>query len=125
MGVLGLYNKFMEKWERLKEKLRKFAEERDWEKYHSPKNLAISIAVEVGELLEHFQWISEDESRNLPDEKKSDIAEEMADVFLYLTMLADKLGINLFEAAFRKIEKNEEKYPAEKVRGSSKKYTEY
>ena len=105
-------------------KLRKFAEERDWDQFHSPKNLASALSVEAAELLEHFQWLTEEQSRALPDEKKVAISEELADVFLYLLNLSDKLGTDLIEAANRKIQINAAKYPIDRAKGSMKKYTE-
>ncbi len=98
-----------------------FAREREWERFHSPKNLAMALAVEAAELLEHFQWLTEQESRHLGSERIREIEEEAADVQIYLLMLADKLGIDLITAAEAKIEKNRSKYPAEQVRGSAAK----
>ncbi len=111
--------------EELRNALQRFAAARDWDQFHSPKNLAIALAVEAAELLEHFQWISEAESAALNPDQHAKVREEVADVFLYLVRLADKLGIDLMSAAADKIEQNSAKYPTEKVRGSSKKYTEY
>lgn len=109
----------------LAKKLRDFAKERDWQKFHTPKNLAMALSVEVAELVENFQWLTADQSAQ-PDEKKlKDIADEIGDTLIYLVMLADKLGIDPLEAARAKIEKNRAKYPAGKVRGKSDKYTEY
>jgi NTP pyrophosphatase (non-canonical NTP hydrolase) len=85
----------------------------------------MALAGEVGELLEHFQWLTEDQSSNLPKNKLGEVEEEMADIFIYLIRLSDQLQIDLLSAVEKKILKNEEKYPADKVRGSSKKYTEY
>lgn len=104
--------------------LRQFAEERDWGQFHSPKNLACALSVEASELLEHFQWLTEEQSRSLPDDRKEAVGEELADVLLYLLNLADKLGIDLAQAAWRKIDINRKKYPADRSRGSIKKYTE-
>ena len=109
----------------LRDKLRKFVAERDWDQYHSPKNLAMALSVEAAELVEHFQWLTEDQSRRLPAEKLEAVRDEMADVLVYLVRLADKLDVDLLEAAARKIEKNALKYPADKVRGSMKKYSDY
>ncbi len=109
----------------LQERLRAFAEERDWEQFHSPKNLASALSVEAAELLEHFQWLDSEASQNLSVEKKQEVAEEMADVLNYLLRLSDVLQIDLEEAIENKMELNGAKYPADKVRGSSKKYTEY
>ena len=83
----------------LRDALRKFAEERDWDQYHSPKNLASALSVEAAELLERFQWLTEDQSRKLPPEELQKVREEMADVLNYLVRLADKLDVNLLEAA--------------------------
>ncbi len=109
----------------LRDQLRLFTAERDWQPYHSPKNLSMALSAEVGELLEHFQWLTEEESRNLVPETLREVELEMADVLLYLVCLADKLGVDLAQVAARKIELNARKYPAEQVRGSAKKYTEY
>lgn len=106
-------------------KLREFAAKRDWDKYHSPKNLSMALAAEAGELLEHFQWMSEQQSRSIEAKHLVRIEEEIADIQLYLIRLADQLGVNIIEAAHRKIDINEAKYPADKVRGSSRKYTDY
>lgn len=109
----------------LKARLQRFADERDWEQFHSPKNLVMALSVEVGELVEHFQWISEEASASLPDAKRREVAEEIADVQIYLVRLADKLGIDILEAAEAKIQSNAQKYPASRVKGSPKKYTDY
>lgn len=111
--------------EELRNALREFAAARDWDQFHSPKNLAIALSVEAAELLEHFQWTPEAESTTLNRDQHAKVREEVADVFLYLVRLADKLGIDLMSAAADKIKLNSAKYPIEKVRGSSKKYTEY
>lgn len=102
-------------------RLAEFARERDWDQFHSPKNLAMALAGEVGELLEHFQWLSEAQSQALPADVKDAVALEMADVLLYLVRLGDRLGIDLAAAADRKIALNARKYPADLVRGSSRK----
>lgn len=111
--------------ERLKARLRRFAAERDWERFHSPKNLAMALAAEAGELLELFQWLTEDESASLDEKKRREVRLELADVFIYLLRLADRLDIDLLEAAAEKIELNDAKYPADRVRGDARKYTEY
>lgn len=98
-----------------------FAKERDWEKFHSPKNLAMALSVEAAELLEHFQWLTESESNRLDSTKLSEITEEAADVQIYLLMLADKMGIDLTRAVEDKIEKNRARYPVDEVRGTAKK----
>jgi len=111
--------------EALQQRLREFARERDWDQFHSPKNLAMALIAESAELVEHFQWLTEAQSTQLPDEKLREVEQELADVFLYLLRLADKLNVDLLAAAAHKIDLNARKYPADKVRGSSKKYTEY
>lgn len=108
----------------LRDRLRKFAAERDWDQFHSPKNLAMALSVETAELMEHFQWLSDADSRSVTAEKKDKIREEVADVLLYLIRLADKLEIDLATAAEEKMEINASKYPIAKSRGSSKKYTD-
>jgi dCTP diphosphatase len=110
--------------EQLRDAVRAFAAERDWDQFHSPKNLAMALNVEAGELLEHFQWLSEQASGALPPQQLSEVAAEMADVFIYLVRLADKLDVDLLHAAKVKIALNAQKYPADKVRGSSRKYRE-
>lgn len=109
----------------LRDKLRAFAEARDWDQFHSPKNLNMALMVEVAELMEHFQWLTEEQSRDLAAEKKAVVAEELADILLYLVRLSDKLDVDLLQAALLKLEKNAAKYPADKVRGSAKKYSDY
>jgi dCTP diphosphatase len=109
----------------LRDKLRAFAEARDWDQFHSPKNLSMALMVEVAELMEHFQWLTEAQSFDLAAENKSAVSEELADILLYLVRLSDKLEVDLLEAALHKLEKNAVKYPAELVRGSAKKYSEY
>jgi len=114
-----------ESLEQLAERLRQFADERDWEQFHSPKNLSMALLVEVAEIAEHFQWLTEQQSRDLATAKKEEVAHELADALIYLVRLADQLGIELLEAAGRKLALNEVRYPAERVRGSPKKYSEY
>ncbi len=109
----------------LRDRLRAFADERDWNQFHTPKNLAMALMVEAAELLEHFQWLTPDQSCSLSAKNMAEVEEELADVLLYLVRIADKLGVDLNEAALRKIEKNALKYPANIVRGSAKKYNEY
>jgi NTP pyrophosphatase (non-canonical NTP hydrolase) len=110
--------------ERLAARLRSFAAERDWDQFHSPKNLAGALAVEAGEVLECFQWLSEKDSMRLDAERREGVALELADVLLYLIRLADKLGVDLIQAADRKMAINARKYPPDRFRGSSRKYTE-
>src|SRR5262245_34636963 len=104
--------------------LRHFAAGRDWDQFHTPKNRTSALAVEAAELLERFQWLTEDQSRRLPPEELAKVREEMADVLNYLVRLADKLDVNLLEAARDKIKVNELKYPVEKSRGTARKYSE-
>lgn len=106
----------------LTQALRDFAKARDWEQFHSPKNLAAALSVEAAELLEHFQWLTEEQSRTLPGLAKADVGAEAADVLLYLLQLCDKLQIDLIAAARQKLIRNAEKYPVERALGSSKKY---
>lgn len=115
----------MHELDQLKLQLRQFAVDRDWEQFHSPKNLSMALIAEAAELVEHFQWISEEQSANLSSAKLKEVEEELADILIYLVRSADKLGVNLIKAAQQKIEKNEQKYPVDKVKGNSKKYTEY
>jgi dCTP diphosphatase len=106
-------------------KLREFAAERDWEQFHSPKNLSMALAVEVAEIIEHFQWLTEEETRNLNPETLEKIREEIGDVQIYLARLADQLGISPIEAALEKLEINRQKYPPEKARGKATKSTDF
>jgi NTP pyrophosphatase (non-canonical NTP hydrolase) len=115
----------MSEFDALKEKIRKFVSDRDWDQYHTPKNLSMALIAECGELVEHFQWLTEAESAEISPEGLEEISNEIADVFVYLLRLSDKLGIDMVEAVNRKMILNEEKYPADQVRGSAKKYTEY
>lgn len=107
------------------QELRRFSELRDWKQFHSPKNLATALAVEAGELLEHFQWLSEIQSKELPPEKREDVAGEVADVLIYLLQFSDSLGIDPLEAAKRKLALNDARYPIELSRGNSRKHTEF
>ncbi|NTV72993.1 MAG: nucleotide pyrophosphohydrolase [Holophaga sp.] len=109
----------------LTQRLRAFAAEREWDAFHSPKNLAMALTGEAGELAAEFQWLTEAESRALDPGRMRRVQEEAADVLLYLVRLADKLRFDLLEAADRKIELNAKRYPADRVRGSAKKYDEY
>lgn len=111
--------------QQISQRLLEFARDRDWEQFHAPKNLAMALAVEAAELMEHFQWLSEQQSEQLSDDKRHEVALEIADVFIYTLRLAQRLDINLAGIVDEKIRMNEEKYPADKVRGSAKKYTEY
>lgn len=100
--------------------LRRFAAERDWEQFHSPKNLAMALSVEVAELLEHFQWLTEAQSQRLSPEDLQAVRAEAADVLIYLTRLADRLDIDLLAAAEEKMARNAEKYPVAECRGSAR-----
>lgn len=111
--------------ELLNQRLRAFVRERDWEQFHSPKNLAMAMIVEAAELVEHFQWMSEQQSRELDAERHEQVQQEIADTFIYLLRLADVLGVDLVAAAHAKMELNAQKYPVGKARGSNAKYTEY
>ncbi len=111
--------------EELKLRLRKFAQVRDWEQFHSPKNLSMALSVEVAELVEHFQWLTEEQSVRLDSQEYEEVAFEMADIFIFLLRLSDQMDINLMEVARRKIELNEQRYPVDKVKGSSRKYDKY
>lgn len=114
-----------ERLDQIKEQLRVFAAERDWDQFHSPKNLSMALIAEAAELVEHFQWITEDQSRNLDQSKLAEVELELADIQIYLLRLADKLQLDLLKAVEKKMLMNSQKYPADRVRGSSKKYTEY
>jgi dCTP diphosphatase len=109
----------------LRNAIRVFIGVRDWEQFHSPKNLAMALSVEVSEIVENFQWLTEEEGRNLPPEKLAKIREEIGDVMIYLTEFADKLAIDPVEAAKSKMTINGQKYPVELVKGKASKYTEY
>jgi len=106
----------------LSDRLAAFAQERDWDQFHNPKNLAMAVAGEVGELIEHFQWLTPDEAAKLPDATREEVALEAADVLLFLLRLCDKLEIDLGAAAARKLELNAIKYPVEASRGRATKY---
>mgnify|MGYP000869571485 CR=1 FL=1 len=108
----------------LRDRLREFAALRDWDQFHSPKNLAIALSVEASELLEHFQWLTDAASASLDDRERASVREELADVLLYLVRLADRLDVDLLAAARDKIALNAKKYPVDKARGSSRKYTD-
>jgi len=107
--------------EALVRRIKKFASERDWDQFHAPKNLAMALSVEVAELVEIFQWLSEDESYRLDSQARGHLAEEIGDVLIYLTGLAAKFDIDPVEAAHRKLLLNERKYPVETTRGSRRK----
>ncbi len=106
-------------------RIRQFAEERDWEQFHCPKNLSMALIVEAAELVEHFQWLSRQQSGELNDERHDAVSLEMADVLIYLLRMADRLNIDLLEAARKKIEINAKKYPIAFAKGKADKYTCY
>lgn len=112
------------KLKKIEKIIKKFSKERDWEQFHSPKNLSMALSVEASELVEIFQWLTEEQSYNLSNSKKEHTEEEIADIAIYLLRICMKLNINLEDAIVKKMKKNEKKYPVEKVKGSAKKYTE-
>lgn len=115
-----------EAWlEQMKQRLREFTAARDWQQYHSPKNLSMALIAEAAELVEHFQWLTEDQSASLPPEKLAEVELELADIQIYLVELADRLQVDLKDAVEKKLAINAQKYPVDKVKGSSKKYNEY
>jgi len=115
----------MKDLEEIRQHVVKFAFERDWDQFHSPKNLTMALSVEVAELMEHFQWLSEEQSRNLDPDTLINVAKEIADVQVYLVRLADVLKVDILQSVAIKMQENAEKYPADKVRGSAKKYNQY
>lgn len=110
---------------RLRDLVRAFVDERDWDQFHTPKNLASALSVEAAELLEHFQWLQSGRPDELGDAKLKEVRHEMADVLVYLVRLADKLDVDLFAAVEEKMVLNRAKYPADRVRGDMRKYDEY
>lgn len=114
----------MSELDRLRNDLRAFSAERDWDQFHSPKNLASALAVEAAELLEPFQWLTEEQSRNLSEKQLAAVKDELADVQIYLIRLADKLDVDLLQAVRDKIVRNADKYPATAFKGSARKYSE-
>jgi dCTP diphosphatase len=109
----------------LRDLIRKFVDERDWDQFHTPKNLSMALSVEVAELLEHFQWLKTGSPSELKEGALDQIKLETADILVYLIRFADKLEIDLEAAVIEKLKLNSEKYPADKVRGDSRKYNEY
>ncbi len=109
--------------EGLQHRLRAFADARDWEQFHTPKNLAMAVASEAGELVDVFQWLTEKESRDLSDDNRRRATEEIADILIYLLRLGDKLRIDFQRAVIEKMEVNERKYPVKLAKGSAVKYT--
>lgn len=108
--------------DRLRDELRRFAAERDWDQFHTPKNLAMALAGEAGEVIEHFQWLTPEQSAKLDVATRNEVAEELADVLLYLVRLADVLEIDLAGAAVRKMAINAVRYPVDKARGRADKH---
>ena len=111
--------------EALRQRLAAFAAERDWDQFHSPKNLAMALIAECAELVEHFQWLTPEESAALDADKQAAVRLELADILIYLVRIADKLDIDLLAAAGEKVGINEERYPAEQVRGDARRASEY
>mgnify|MGYP003955125613 CR=1 FL=1 len=112
----------MTEFESLRDKLSDFAAERDWDQFHSPKNLAMALAGEAGEVIEHFQWLTAEQSMALPPATRDEVALELADVLLYLVRLGDVLGVDLADAARRKMRINAERYPIERAHGRADKH---
>jgi len=109
----------------LRDIVRTFAEERDWQQFHTPKNLAMALSVEVAELVEHFQWLATGTDDELNDQQRTGIRHELADSLVYLIRLADRVNVDLYSAVLEKMQLNREKYPVEKVKGQARKYTDY
>lgn len=111
----------------LQKKIEKFVTDRDWAQFHSLKNLSMSLSIEAAELMEHFQWTDTDDygPEELDDDKYAEVREEIADILIYSLMFSNEMGIDPLSAIEEKIEKNEEKYPIQKSKGSAKKYTEF
>ena len=106
-------------------RLLNFARARDWEQFHNPKNLSMALIAECAELIEHFQWMTAEESQNLNPEKKQEVAMEMADILIYLMRTAERLDIDLVKSANAKMDINEERYPIDKVKGDARRASEY
>ncbi len=111
--------------EKLRLRLAEFAAVRDWDQFHSPKNLAMALVGEAGELVEHFQWLTENQSRSLEGDTLQEVGFELADLLIYLIRMADKLDVDLVQTAYAKIEINETRYPVDKVRGDARRAEEY
>ena len=111
--------------EALRRRLAAFAAARDWDQFHAPKNLAMALIAECAELVEHFQWLTAEQSMALTAEKKAAVRLELADILIYLVRIADKLDIELIAAVRDKIAINEQRYPAEQVRGDARRASEY
>lgn len=111
--------------EQLRQRLAEFAARRDWDQFHSPKNLAMALIAEAAELVEHFQWLTQEQSRDLAQPQRREVALELADILIFLIRAADKLDVDLIQAANEKIDINERRYPADKVRGVAKRAADY
>ena len=111
--------------ESLRLRLAEFAARRDWEQFHSPKNLSMALIAEAAELVEHFQWLTEEQSAALPADKHRQVALELADIFIFLVRIADRLDVDLLAAADDKIRINERRYPVDQVRGKALRAAEY
>ncbi len=111
--------------EALSKRIAEFATAREWDQFHSPKNLSMALIAEAAELVEHFQWLTEEQSRSLAPQKREEVRLELADIFIYLVRLAERLEIDLLHAAYDKIAINEQRYPADKVRGDARRAGEY
>ncbi len=111
--------------DKLTQKLADFARCRDWEQFHSPKNLSMALIAEAAELVEHFQWLTEEQSLELSEQKHHEVSMELADILIYLIRTADRLDIDLIKAAYQKIALNESRYPQERVRGQARRASEY
>jgi len=111
--------------EQLRQRLAEFAAVRDWNQFHSPKNLSMALIAEAAELVEHFQWLTQEQSEKLPPDKLKAVSYELADVLIYLIRIADKLNVDLIAAAFAKIEINESRYPVKQVKGDARRADEY
>ena len=111
--------------ERLRRRIAEFAAARDWEQFHTPKNLAMALIAEAAELIEHFQWLTPEQSAELPADTRAEVAAELADILIYLTRMADRLDVDLLDAAFAKMDANESRYPAALVRGDARRANEY
>lgn len=112
-------------FDRIRRRVREFVVERDWDQFHSPKNLSMALIVEAAELVEHFQWLTEEQSNNLSPEKLAEVEQELADIQIYLFSIAAKLNLDLISAVDKKLALNAQKYPLDRARGSAKKYTEF
>jgi NTP pyrophosphatase (non-canonical NTP hydrolase) len=111
--------------EQLRERMATFVTERDWDQFHTPKNISMSIAIEAAELMEHFQWLTVEQSKSLDPDLLEAIGEELADIVIYSLSMANTLGLDLAETVLKKMAKNSRKYPVEKVKGKAHKYTWY